>query len=64
MMSEVPEPKEEIVFQKPELEELIPVRIDITLDGFHLQDTITWNLHGEHDHNSICSYLLRTGFDS
>jgi len=37
--------KEQIATQSEQVEELIPVRLDIELDKIKLRDTFTWNLH-------------------
>jgi len=29
----------------PTFEELVPIRLNIILDGYRIQDTFTWNLH-------------------
>lgn len=26
---------------------LVPIRIDVDVDGFKIKDTFTWNLHGK-----------------
>ncbi|KAI9778110.1 MAG: SWI/SNF chromatin-remodeling complex subunit [Candelina submexicana] len=38
-------PRKEIATQADQLEELIPVRLDIEWDKVKLRDTFTWNLH-------------------
>jgi SWI/SNF-related matrix-associated actin-dependent regulator of chromatin subfamily B protein 1 len=37
--------KEQIASQSEQVEELVPVRLDIELDKIKLRDTFTWNLH-------------------
>ncbi|KAF2635796.1 SNF5-domain-containing protein [Massarina eburnea CBS 473.64] len=37
--------KDEVTSQSDQVEELIPVRLDIELDKIKLRDTFTWNLH-------------------
>lgn len=37
--------KEQIASQSEQIEELVPVRLDIELDKIKLRDTFTWNLH-------------------
>ncbi|CAI6334974.1 unnamed protein product [Periconia digitata] len=37
--------KEQITAQSSQIEELVPVRLDIELDKIKLRDTFTWNLH-------------------
>jgi SWI/SNF-related matrix-associated actin-dependent regulator of chromatin subfamily B protein 1 len=37
--------KKDIVAQSEQVEELVPVRLDIELDKIKLRDTFTWNLH-------------------
>ncbi|PVH96388.1 SNF5-domain-containing protein [Periconia macrospinosa] len=37
--------KEQIISQSEQIEELVPVRLDIELDKIKLRDTFTWNLH-------------------
>ncbi|KAF5852564.1 hypothetical protein GGP41_007994 [Bipolaris sorokiniana] len=38
-------PRDKIVQQAEQIEELVPVRLDIELDRLKLRDTFTWNLH-------------------
>jgi SWI/SNF-related matrix-associated actin-dependent regulator of chromatin subfamily B protein 1 len=37
--------KEQVETQSEQIEELVPVRLDIELDKIKLRDTFTWNLH-------------------
>ncbi|KAF1963286.1 SNF5-domain-containing protein [Byssothecium circinans] len=37
--------KDEVTSQSEQVEELVPVRLDIELDKIKLRDTFTWNLH-------------------
>lgn len=37
--------KDQILAQSEQVEELVPVRLDIELDKIKLRDTFTWNLH-------------------
>lgn len=38
-------PKKDLVTQSEQLDELVPVRLDIEWDKIRLRDTFTWNLH-------------------
>lgn len=38
-------PRKETAMQADQLEELVPVRLDIEMDKLKLRDTFTWNLH-------------------
>ncbi|KAI9845230.1 MAG: SWI/SNF chromatin-remodeling complex subunit [Sclerophora amabilis] len=38
-------PRKDMAAQADQLEELIPVRLDVDLDKLKLRDTFTWNLH-------------------
>ncbi|KAI7869506.1 hypothetical protein BDF14DRAFT_1782128 [Spinellus fusiger] len=37
---------EEVIEQADKEDTLVPIRIDLDMDGYKLRDTFTWNLNG------------------
>lgn len=38
-------------------EVLVPIRLDIDMDGQKLRDTFTWNKNGTYIHTYVCTYM-------